>query len=75
MSNNSQFAPRHPSPVQVWALRRVLITTEQQVQAAGGRHDSIELVTAALRGGRIEHAGYATASRTCAGSHPRNGTA
>ena len=57
MSNNSQFAPRHPGPVQLWALRRVFIVTEQQVHLAGGRHDLIELVTAALRSGEIRARG------------------
>jgi hypothetical protein len=37
----------------MWALRRVLIHTEQQVQRTGGRHDSIELVHTALRSGEI----------------------
>lgn len=64
MSKGGQSAPRHPSPIQIWALRRVLITTEQQAQLAGGGHNSIELVVRALRRGEIRGRGLCRGEQT-----------
>jgi hypothetical protein len=49
--------PRDQDPVQFWSLSRVLILTAQQVQIAGGTHQSEELVLAALRRGEVRARG------------------
>jgi hypothetical protein len=57
MSKGGQSTPCDPSPVQIWALRIVLIRTEQQAHLAGGTHSSIDLLLDALRRGEVRARG------------------